>query len=54
LSLLAWAVYMVLVYTRWTAGWRGRKAAMLSTFAFLAALGAWIANYFSSMHRFIG
>lgn len=54
LSLLAWGVYMVLVYTRWTAGWRGRKAAMLSTFAFLAALGAWIANYFSSMHRFVG
>ena len=54
LSLLAWAVYMVLVYTRWTAGWRGRKAAMLSTVAFLAALGAWIANYFSSMHRFLG
>lgn len=54
LSLLAWGVYMVLVYTRWTAGWRGRKAAMLSTFAFLAALGAWLANYFSSMHRFLG
>ena len=54
LSLLAWAVYMVLVYTRSTAGWRGRKAAMLSTFAFLAALGAWVANYFSSMHRFVG
>jgi ABC-type uncharacterized transport system permease subunit len=54
LSLLAWAVYMVLVYTRWTAGWRGRKAAMLSSFAFLAVLGAWVANYFSSMHRFLG
>ena len=54
LSLLAWALYMVLVYTRWTAGWRGRKAAMLSSFALLAVLGAWAANYFSSMHRFLG
>jgi ABC-type uncharacterized transport system permease subunit len=53
LSLLAWALYMVLVYTRWTAGWRGRKAAMLSTFAFLAVMGAWAANYFSNMHRFL-
>jgi ABC-type uncharacterized transport system permease subunit len=52
LSLLMWAVYMVLLYTRWSAGWRGRKAAYLSTFAFVAALGAWAANYFSSMHRF--
>lgn len=54
LSLLAWAVYMLLLYTRRTNGWRGRKAAMLSTFAFLAAVGAWVANYFSGMHRFLG
>jgi ABC-type uncharacterized transport system permease subunit len=54
LSLLAWVVYMLLLYTRRTNGWRGRKAAMLSTFAFLAAVGAWVANYFSSMHRFMG
>jgi ABC-type uncharacterized transport system permease subunit len=51
LSLLMWAVYMVLIYTRWTAGWRGRRAAFLSTFAFLAAVGAWAANY---VHAFSG
>jgi ABC-type uncharacterized transport system permease subunit len=45
LSLVMWGVYMVLIYTRWTAGWRGRRAAVLSTFAFLAAVGAWAANY---------
>ena len=52
LSLLMWAVYMVLLYTRWNNGWRGRKAAYLATFAFLVALGAWAANYFSTLHRF--
>jgi ABC-type uncharacterized transport system permease subunit len=52
LSLLMWAVYMVLLYTRWNNGWRGRKAAYLATVAFLVALGAWAANYFSVLHRF--
>jgi ABC-type transport system involved in cytochrome c biogenesis permease subunit len=52
LSLLMWAVYMVLLYTRWSAGWRGRRAAFMSTIAFLAAVGAWAANFFSGVHRF--
>ena len=52
LSVLMWAVYMVMVFTRWNSGWRGRRAAVLATFAFVAALAAWAANYFSSMHRF--
>ena len=53
LSLLMWVVYMVLLYTRWNSGWRGKRAAYLATFAFLAAAGAWAANYFSGVHRFI-
>jgi ABC-type uncharacterized transport system permease subunit len=52
LSLLMWAVYMVMVFTRWNSGWRGRRAAFLATFAFVAALAAWAANYFSAIHRF--
>jgi ABC-type uncharacterized transport system permease subunit len=52
-SLLMWGVYMVLLYTRWNSGWRGRRAAYLATFAFLAAVCAWAANYFSPVHRFI-
>ena len=52
LSLLMWAVYMLMVFTRWNSGWRGRRAAFLATFAFVAALAAWAANYFSTMHRF--
>jgi len=50
---LMWAVYMILLYTRWNSGWRGRRAAYLATFAFLVAIGAWAANYFSAMHRFV-
>jgi ABC-type uncharacterized transport system permease subunit len=52
LSLLMWAVYMVMVFTRWNSGWRGRRAAFLATFAFVAAIVAWAANYFSTIHRF--
>jgi len=52
LSVLMWAVYMVMVFTRWNSGWRGRRAAFLATFAFVAAIVAWAANYFSVMHRF--
>lgn len=53
LSILMWVVYLIMVYTRLSAGWRGRRAAMLASVAFVAAVVAWIANYFSGMHRFI-
>ncbi len=53
LSFIMWAVYMILLYTRWSSGWRGRRAAFLATFAFVIAMGAWAANYFSRVHRFI-
>jgi ABC-type uncharacterized transport system permease subunit len=53
LSILMWAVYLVMVYTRWTAGWRGRRAAYLAAGVFVAAVIAWSANYFSAMHRFV-
>jgi ABC-type uncharacterized transport system permease subunit len=52
LSLLMWAVYIVLLYTRWSAGWRGRRAALLASAAFVFAIAAWTANNFSSIHRF--
>lgn len=53
LSLLMYGVYILLLYTRWNSGWRGRRAAFLSTFAFLAAVLAWAANYVGTMHRFV-
>ncbi len=52
LSILMWVVYLILLYTRWTAGWRGRRAAYLAAGAFVAAVVAWAANYFSTIHRF--
>ncbi len=51
LSVLMWAVYLVLVYTRWSAGWRGRRAAYLAAGVFAMAIVAWAANYFSAVHR---
>ena len=53
LSILMWVVYTVLLYTRWSAGWRGRRAAYLASFAFIAAMVAWAANNMSQTHRFI-
>jgi ABC-type transport system involved in cytochrome c biogenesis permease subunit len=53
LSVLMWAVYLVMLYTRWNSGWRGRRAALMATLAFAVAIVAWLANYFSGMHRFI-
>jgi ABC-type uncharacterized transport system permease subunit len=53
LSLLMWAVYMAMVFTRWSSGWRGRRAAYMATGAFVAAVMAWAANYFSAIHRFV-
>ena len=52
LSFIMWLVYLLLLYTRWSAGWRGRRAALLATFAFVIALGVWAANSLSSVHRF--
>jgi ABC-type uncharacterized transport system permease subunit len=53
LAFLMWTVYMVLLFTRWSAGWRGRRAAMLAAVAFVAATLAWSASYFSSVHRYM-
>jgi len=50
-SLLTWAVYLILLYTRWSAGWRGRRAAYLAAGTFAMAVVAWAANYFSAVHR---
>jgi ABC-type uncharacterized transport system permease subunit len=53
LSIIMWAVYMVLLFTRWTAGWRGRRAAVLSTVAFVTATLAWAANYIGTVNRVV-
>jgi len=37
-SLITWFLYAALLHQRLTVGWRGRKAALMSIFGFLAAL----------------
>jgi len=53
LSTLVWFIYLLLLFMRWSAGWRGRRAALLSTLAACSAAFAWAANYFSSVHRYV-
>jgi ABC-type uncharacterized transport system permease subunit len=53
LSILTWILYVVVLYTRWSAGWRGRRAAYLASAAFAAAMLAWAANNLSHTHRFM-
>ena len=50
LALLAWAVYLVLLFARWSAGWRGRRSAYLSLVCFGLALAGWFANGASGVH----
>ena len=53
LSLLMWGIYLVLLYTRWSAGLRGARAAYLASFGFIVSVCAWGANYMSKLHRFV-
>ncbi|HVB40545.1 MAG TPA: cytochrome c biogenesis protein CcsA [Terriglobales bacterium] len=50
LALLAWAVYLVLLFARWSAGWRGRRSAYLTLVCFGLALAGWLANGVSRLH----
>jgi ABC-type uncharacterized transport system permease subunit len=51
-SFVMWAVYVLLLFVRSTAGLRGRRAAYLSGAVFLVMLAVWAANLFSQVHRF--
>lgn len=53
LSYVMWVVYLILVFTRWNAGLRGRRAAYLAMGAFIVAIVAWSANYYNLIHRFV-
>jgi ABC-type uncharacterized transport system permease subunit len=51
-SFIMWAVYVLLLFVRSTAGLRGRRAAYLSGAVFLVMLAVWAANQFSQVHRY--
>src|SRR5271157_4814616 len=51
-SFISWAVYVLLLLVRRSAGLRGRKAAYLSGAVFAVMVVVWTANMFSHVHRF--
>ena len=51
-AFISWAIYVVLLLVRRTAGLRGRKAAYLSGVVFAVMVVVWTANLFSHVHRF--
>ena len=51
-TFISWAIYVVLLLVRRTAGLRGRKAAYLSGAVFAVMVVVWTANLFSHVHRF--
>lgn len=44
ISFVTWAVYLALVFFRVSAGWRGRKTAVLSIVALACCLVTWVAH----------
>src|SRR5580658_6424324 len=51
-AFVSWAIYVLLLLVRRTAGLRGRKAAYLSGAVFGVMVVVWTANLFSHVHRF--
>lgn len=44
-SFVTWGIYLTLIFFRVTAGWRGRKAAILSIVALCCSAVTWIAHF---------
>jgi ABC-type uncharacterized transport system permease subunit len=51
-SFISWAVYVLLLFIRHSAGLRGRKAAYVSGGVLVVMMAVWAANLFSHVHRF--
>ena len=51
-SFVSWAVYVLLLLVRRSAGLRGRRAAYLSGAVFVVMIAVWAANLFSHVHRY--
>jgi len=53
-SFLTWLVYLLLIFYRLIAGWRGRKAAYLSIVGFIGVLVTFLGTnyYFGGLHTF--
>jgi ABC-type transport system involved in cytochrome c biogenesis permease subunit len=44
ISLITWAIYLVLIFVRTSAGWRGRKAAFLAIAALFFSVVTWMTH----------
>ena len=51
-SFVMWGLYVLLIFLRWTAGLRGRRAAYLSGAVLIFMVCVWAANIVSRVHRF--
>lgn len=51
-SFVSWAVYVLLLFIRRSAGLRGRKAAYVSGAVLVVMMAVWVANLFSRVHNF--
>jgi ABC-type uncharacterized transport system permease subunit len=51
-SLVCWAVYVMLLLVRRSAGLRGRRAAYVSGAVLVVMMAVWATNLFSRVHRF--
>ncbi len=52
LSIGMWLLYVWMLHVRRHSGLRGKRAVYLSSLVFLVALTVWVANQFSTVHRF--
>ena len=51
-TFVMWGLYVLLIFLRWTAGLRGRKAAYFSGAVLIFMICVWAANIVSRVHRF--
>ena len=51
LAFVTWGIYLVMIFTRWTVGWRGRKAAYFAILGFCCAALTWMVD--SGVHSFL-
>lgn len=51
LSFVTWLIYLSLLFARWSAGWRGRKASYFAILGFIAIVVTWGTN--TGVHSFI-
>jgi ABC-type transport system involved in cytochrome c biogenesis permease subunit len=53
-AMATWTIYLILIYLRASAGWRGRRAAWMSFCGFISVLFTYIgARFLGGQHTFL-